>query len=133
MKTSALLVGCLLTISLYACSTAQGQKTNALLSATKFAEKIKITDDKIIMDVRTPKEFNEGHIENAKNINWNAADFDSEISKLDKSKPVFVYCLAGGRSSLAANKLRSSGFKKVYELDGGMNKWRSAKLPETTE
>src|ERR1035437_4915023 len=52
---------------------------------------------------------------------------------IDKSKPVFFYCLSGGRSSSAASQMRNDGFKEVYELDGGIMKWRGANLPETTE
>ena len=71
-------------------------------------------------------------MENAVNYNWNGNEFDQQIAKLDKSKAVFVYCLSGGRSSSAANKMRSIGFQKVYEMGGGMMKWRSANLPEST-
>ena len=69
---------------------------------------------------------------NAKNIDWNGNDFQVQVSQLDKSKPVFVYCLSGGRSSSAAKQMRESGFKQVYELSGGIMKWRAADLPETT-
>jgi thioredoxin len=58
---------------------------------------------------------------------------DKQVASFDKAKPVFVYCLSGGRSSAAASKLRASGFKTVYELNGGIMKWRGANLPETTE
>lgn len=72
-----------------------------------------------ILDVRTPSEFSKGHLINALNYDWNGNEFDKQIAPLDKSKPVFVYCLSGGRSSSAANKMRSSGFTQVYEMDGG--------------
>ncbi len=69
---------------------------------------------------------------NAKNIDWNGDDFAKQIALLDKSKPVFVYCLSGGRSSAAAKQMRSDGFNEVYELNGGIMKWRGANLPEVT-
>ena len=116
-----------------ACTNGQTQNTKTSLSATEFSEKIKEQSTAPIVDVRTPEEFLSGHIQNAKNINWNGNDFDKQISNLDKSKPVFVYCLSGGRSSSAANQMRSQGFKEVYELNGGMMKWRAANLPETTD
>lgn len=73
----------------------------------------------ILLDVRTPMEFNEGHIENAKNIDISNTNFESEVDKLDKEQTVFVYCAIGVRSSKAANILRKKGFKHVFDLDGG--------------
>lgn len=115
------------------CTSGQNQTAKTNLSATEFASKIKEFRTAPIVDVRTPDEYSKGHLENALNIDWNGSDFDSQISKLDKSKPVFVYCLSGGRSSAAAQQMRLSGFKEVYELDGGIIKWRASNLPETTE
>lgn len=117
--------------SLNACS--KGQNGNSKLSAKEFSQKITETPSAVIVDVRTPAEFSKGHLKNAKNINWNDDNFQKQISEVEKSKPVFVYCLSGGRSSSAASKMRSLGFKEVYEMDGGMMQWRSASLPETTE
>jgi thioredoxin len=111
---------------------AQSQ-TKTGLSATEFSDKIKQLPKAPIIDVRTPEEFIKGHLKNAKNINVNGNDFGQQISKLDKSKPVFVYCLSGARSAYAANSMRNSGFKEVYELLGGIIKWRAANLPETTD
>lgn len=115
------------------CSNGQTQGTKTNLSATEFADKIKELPTATIIDVRTPDEFSKGHLANANNYDWNGNEFDKQIAPLDKSKPVFVYCLSGGRSSSAANKMRSDGFKEVYELSGGIMKWRAANLPETTD
>ncbi len=125
----------LLSVTIFAfssCSSGQTQTTNSNLSATEFAEKIKELPSSPIVDVRTPEEFSKGHLQNAKNYDWNGSDFQKQVSTLDKSKPVFVYCLSGGRSSSAASQMRSDGFKEVYELSGGIMKWRAANLPETT-
>lgn len=73
----------------------------------------------LLLDVRTPLEYSEGHIENAKNLDVSAFNFESELDKLDKDQPVFVYCAIGVRSAKAANMLRKKGFKHVYDLDGG--------------
>lgn len=102
------------------------------LSAIEFSNTIKENATAPIIDVRTPNEFEKGHLQNAKNIDWNGNDFDTQTNTIDKNKPVFVYCLSGGRSASAANAMRSNGFKKVYELDGGIMKWRAENLPETT-
>ena len=79
-----------------------GQQT--LLHAVAFSDKIKTTETKNIIDVRTPDEFNEGYIKNAKNINWNSSQFEKELGNLDRSTPLFLYCLSGGRSRNAAKK-----------------------------
>jgi thioredoxin 1 len=127
----------LITIALVAilfnsCNNEQTQSTKTILSANEFAEKIKELTTAKIIDVRTSEEFSKGHIANANNYDWNGNEFENQIATLDKSEPVFVYCLSGGRSSSAANKMRSSGFQNVYELDGGLMMWRDANLPETT-
>ena len=118
---------------LNSCSNVQSNVTNTNLSATEFATKIKSLKSVEIIDVRTPDEFSKGHLQNAKNFDWNGDNFEQQIAALDRSKPVMVYCLSGGRSSSAAAKMRSEGFKEVYELDGGIMKWRAANLPETTD
>jgi thioredoxin len=117
---------------LVSCSIGQGS-TKTDLSPTEFSKQLKETENPTILDVRTPGEFSEGHIQNALNIDWNGSSFDAQVSKLDKNSTVFVYCLSGGRSGSAASQLRSNGFKNVLELDGGMMAWRSAALPETTD
>ena len=113
------------------CSDGQSKRTN--LSAIDFANKTNELPAAPIIDVRTPDEFSKGHIQKAKNIDWNGNDFEKQITTLDKAKPIFVYCLSGGRSSLAASKMRNEGFKEVYELDGGIMKWRGANMPEVNE
>jgi len=124
----------LLVVLLYSCTNAQSNSTtNSELSATVFADKIKELPTAVVVDVRTPEEFSKGHLVNAKNYDWRGEDFEKQIESLDKSKPVFVYCLGGGRSAAAAKQMRSEGFKTVYELQGGIMKWRGASLPETTD
>jgi thioredoxin len=122
----------LLAILFNSCSNGQTNGIKTSLSAIEFADKINELPTAVIIDVRTPDEFSKGHLVNANNYDWNGNNFDKQIAPIDKSKPVFVYCLSGGRSSSAASKMRSEGFLTVYELDGGIMKWRSANLPETT-
>ncbi|MCH2234378.1 MAG: rhodanese-like domain-containing protein [Crocinitomicaceae bacterium] len=73
----------------------------------------------MLVDVRTPEEYENGFIEGAININFNGPDFEAEIDKLDTSTPTFVYCMAGGRSSNAMKKMNEMGFEEVYNLLGG--------------
>jgi thioredoxin 1 len=85
----------------------------------------------LVIDVRTPEECKGGMIKKAVNYDFNGANFNTQIAKLDKNEPVFVYCLSGGRSGAAASQMRADGFKEVYELDGGMMKWNAAGLAVT--
>jgi thioredoxin len=107
-----------------------GTSSNFNLEAKEFAEKINELPTAPIIDVRTADEFSNGHLAKAKNIDWNSNAFETSIQELNKENPVFVYCLSGGRSSAAAEKMRAIGFKNVYELEGGIMKWRAANLPE---
>jgi len=77
-----------------------------------------------LVDVRTPKELEDGFIDNAQNIDFNSPTFDEDILKLDKSKPVVLYCKSGGRSAKCAEKLKAAGFIKIFDLDGGITKWK---------
>ena len=129
--TSVLIASTALFLS--SCVGGSGGGANFELGAPEFSAKIKELNQAPIIDVRTPEEFANGHISNAQNIDWHGDNFESEVSKLDKTKPVFVYCLSGGRSSSAASQMRAGGFSQVYELDGGIMKWRAANLPETSD
>jgi rhodanese-related sulfurtransferase len=116
-------------------SSCQGQTPNAIqtVDVKTFSEKLKTTPNPQLLDVRTPEEFAVEHIQNAKNNNWNGTDFVSEASKLDKSKPVFVYCKVGGRSGQAASKLAELGFKEIYNLDGGILKWNATGMAKPSK
>ena len=81
----------------------------------------------ILLDVRTPEEFSQGHLENALNINWFDEDFDKQVEKIDKDETIYVYCKAGGRSAKAQQKLQAMGYKNVVNLEGGYDAWASKK------
>lgn len=82
-----------------------------------------------VLDVRTADEFKEGHIKDAKNADILSKDFESQVQKLDKTKPVLVHCQAGGRSTRSLPRLEKLGFAEIYHLDGGMNDWQKAGKP----
>lgn len=123
----------LITLTLLGSACSESQSQSNSLKADDFSEKIKQSQSGLVLDVRTPEEFAKGHLETAKNIDWKNSSFIDKVEQIDKSKPVFVYCLSGIRSAAAAKKMREIGFTQVYELDGGMVKWRAANLPETTD
>ena len=97
------------------------------LNADEFEKGINTREAVQVLDVRTPGEYFSGHISNALMADWNdPKEFSRRIDFVDKNKPVYVYCLAGGRSAAAAQKMRTMGFKEVYELQGGINAWKAA-------
>ena len=73
----------------------------------------------LLVDVRTPQEYEAGHLENAQNINWFDADFAENFSEIDKDEIIYVYCKVGGRSAQAQEKLISMGYTNVINLEGG--------------
>ncbi len=121
-----LLATVLFSVTIISC-TAQ---TKNGLTADEFEKDITTKENIQILDVRTPGEFFSGHIKNALQADWNdAKEFERRLAFIDKTKPVYVYCLAGGRSAAAAEKMRKMGYSNVYELKGGTNAWRAANKP----
>ena len=81
-----------------------------------------------IIDVRTPGEFAQGYVPEAKLVNVSSSDLMSNIDALalNKEEPVYVYCRSGNRSKKATSMLKSSAFTQVYELNSGMIGWQKA-------
>lgn len=99
-----------------------------VLEVSKYEKKMTQPEVQLV-DVRTPEEFSEGHLENAINIDVTADDFDAKVASLDKEKPVMVYCKSGGRSAKASAKLKELGFKTITDLEGGITNWKSENKP----
>lgn len=122
MKKLILPIFALIFLSGIACSgnaqsTLTADQTEAMLKKDATVQ---------LIDLRTPEEINRtGVIQGARAINFYAQDFDAQVARLDKGKPVIVYCAAGGRSPQAAAKMSKMGFSKVYDYSGGMNDWKS--------
>ncbi len=116
---------------LASCSSLSGQKSNNL-SAEDFQSAV--ASGKVqLVDVRTPEEFAEKRIAKARNINVNSADFETEMNSLNKSKPLYLYCLSGGRSAGAAEWAMKNGFTEVYNLQGGILAWMNNGKPVEKE
>lgn len=105
---------------------------NMSIDAKSFVDKLATTQNAQLIDVRTPSEFAGKHLDNAVNISTNDPNFIANLEKLDKSKPTFVYCLSGGRSSATAAKMQELGFKEVYNMQGGMMKYNALGLSNQT-
>jgi rhodanese-related sulfurtransferase len=83
----------------------------------------------VVIDVRTPQEYAQGHIRDAINIDYSSSDFKDEINELDKNKLYVVYCHSGRRSSAARDIMEALGFKYVINVTGGFSEWVAAGLP----
>lgn len=113
---------------LFAVTVSAQQKKAQLVTPAQFSKELSAGKVQLI-DVRTPKEYKAGHIQNAVNIHLYDKDFEQRIEKLDKNKPVYVYCKVGGRSAEAVEIMQAKGFKKIVELDGGIDAWTEAGKP----
>jgi rhodanese-related sulfurtransferase len=96
-------------------------------------EKHRNNPDLVVLDVRTPDEYQKEHLENAKLIDVKSSEFEDKIKELDKDKEYFVYCKAGVRGCKAIDKMHEHGFKKVVNITGGIDKWKSKRLPVTSD
>ena len=83
----------------------------------------------VLLDVRTPKEFNEERIQGAMMVNYLSPSFRDEMSKFDRQKTYLVYCRTGNRTKGALKVMRELGFRNVSVLSGGITKWKEAGFP----
>ena len=144
ISLACLLVSCNLMIScLEAPPTAVSDATEASATTTKavikdvsaaeFQRLIADLDKGLLIDVRTPEEWAEGHLKGAAHKDyWKEDDFDAAMNTIPRDRPVLVYCAAGGRSGLAANELHQGGHLEVYNLEDGITGWQDAGYPVTT-
>ncbi len=106
-------------------SSASKVSVNSVVKKEVFKEIIGLGKVQLV-DVRTPEEFLAGHIDKAKNINFNDPNFKQTIAtSLNKNKPVAIYCRSGRRSAAALIILKEMGFKDIYDLEGGFLNWQA--------
>jgi len=135
MKYSLLLIAFLMISSSLIASLFQDLQTKQVvktINTTESAEMIKKNlknKNFVILDVRTPEEYAEGHLANATNIDFNASDFAKLVGKLDKTKTYLVYCRSGHRSASAVEVMKTQSFETIYNLDGGITQWTTDKNP----
>ncbi len=124
----------LITAFAYGC-TGQTGSSNQVLEDIGIQEAFELIQSNqgnpnfVIIDIRTPEEFNEGHIENAVNIDFYSETFREDLDKLDKSKTYFIYCRSGSRSGRAMPIMEELGFQEVYNLSAGIKEWIVEGLP----
>lgn len=118
------------TIFMASCSNGQNKAADGAIAENVNVEAFeKHISTAQIVDVRTPQEWNGGVMEGAEMMNFYDKDFKTQLEKLDKNKPVAVYCKVGGRSGQAVSMMKDLGFKEIYNLKGGMDAWKSANKP----
>ena len=105
-------------LSLLSSCTSQEKMAVKKVDVSTFTKGIALENSQLV-DVRTPKEFEQGHIEGAKLIDFYSENFKEKIQQLDKATPVYLYCRSGGRSGKASKLLVELGFKEIYDLKGG--------------
>jgi phage shock protein E len=103
--------------------------TRSSISQAELADRLVHRSAPLIIDVRTPAEFDSGHIPGAVNIPY--TDLPRHLGELKsrRDEEIVVYCDQGGRSTSAASALRGAGFAKILHLEGDMRAWRTAHLP----
>lgn len=103
----------------------KGPVINKSISVKEYDSMLQANPNAQIVDVRSTEEYNGGHLKNARNIDINSTGFREQVYSLNKKKPVMLYCLSGGRSSEAAKQLKEMGFAEVYNMEGGLVKWKA--------
>ncbi|WP_299890971.1 rhodanese-like domain-containing protein [uncultured Lacinutrix sp.] len=126
MKTKIVVITLFLSIAMFSCKK-ESSKEITVVSTEEMQTLLELEDVQLI-DVRTSMEYKNGHLDNSQNIDYNSPTFGDDIIKLDKEKPVILYCQKGGRSAKCAEKMQKAGFKKIYDLKGGFSKWQFEKL-----
>jgi rhodanese-related sulfurtransferase len=97
--------------------------------ANSLIQKNKNNRNFVILDVRTPAEFKDGHIAGAINIDYHAPTFKEQLNGLNKTKVYLLYCRTARRSRAALEMMRELGFREVYHMLGGIVGWQAAGLP----
>lgn len=131
------LAGALIALPLAGCSSsgtvsvtegapaASAPANGSHLGAEQFAAALKLPRT-VILDVRTPAEFAQGHLQNAVNLDIEGADFVTRLGQIDKTVPYAVYCHSGNRSGAALQAMSQMGFAEAYDLTGGIGAWENA-------
>ncbi|MFC1939447.1 rhodanese-like domain-containing protein [Chloroflexota bacterium] len=128
LLSASLVVGAVFTGG---CASTQTQTIEDVSAQEAFTliEDNQNNPDFIIIDVRTPQEFADGHVEKANNLDFNSETFRDDLNKLDKDKTYLIYCRSGNRSRNALNIMRELDFGKIYHMSGGIIEWAEEGLP----
>ena len=112
-------------------AAAEASKSSRNVAVEEF-DRMRKGTNVVVLDVRTAKEFSEGHLANAVNLDFYAPDFAQQLGKLDKSKTYLVHCAAGVRSAKACTTMTQLNFTSAVNLEGGYKAWVKAEKPVVT-
>ena len=123
-------VFCFLYLVMMACGRVEEKVIveHKVLPTTEFSEIIQ-NKEVLLVDVRTPGEYQAGFIHGAVNVNFADKNFTKKMAYFDRETPVALYCRIGWRSARASEVLKSLGFVKIYDLKGGYTAWKASNIP----
>ena len=130
----AALILCAATSALSAAESVPSRPTTAptrKITMEQF-DRMRKEKDVVVLDVRTPREFGDGHVPGAVNLSLAGVplkQFDEQVGRLDKGKTYLVHCARGVRSAAAVSRMQKLGFKHLLDYSGGMDEWRKAGKP----
>jgi len=112
----------LLIVAPFSLALAQTETSSKVVVPAQFQKEME--QEKVqLIDIRTPEEFEEGHLEAAVNIDFLSEDFLKEMAELDEDRPLLIYCRSGNRSAKATLQLQEQGFSHITDLKGGYEAW----------
>ena len=120
-----------LALTLAAATLAAGPAVTdvTVAQAGKLTQERSGKPDFMILDVRTPGEFADGHLVGAVNIDVQAPDFEMRVKLLDRARTYLVYCRTGNRSRRAVQAMERLGFRSILHMTQGIVGWQEQKLP----
>ncbi len=131
-RKASTVVALLLALNLAAMAAAGSAVTNVTVGKAQGLIKERAGKaDFVILDVRTPEEFAEGHLDGAVNLDIQSRDFEKALRKLDRNKGYLVYCRTGNRSRQATIAMDAMGFRSIFHMNEGIVKWKQQNLPLT--
>jgi rhodanese-related sulfurtransferase len=113
------------------CSPSTAQQESVIADEIKAVEAKTMIEDNsgnknfVIIDTRSVREYEGGHLKNSVFINFSAPDVKEQVLKLDKTKTYLIYCHSGGRSGMIQDLMEKNGFEETYNLKDGIVSWRS--------
>ena len=110
-----------------------GPETVTSAEAAKLLKESGTNPGFVVLDVRTPEEYRDGHLEGAVMIDFRSNGFKEELKTLDREKTYLVYCRTGRRSGSAISMMEEMGFRKIYHLSDGIKGWKEKGFPTTKE
>lgn len=128
MKKAVILFAFTTVLFFTACKENSVAQEIEVLTPTEFHDAMMKNKDIQLVDARTAAEFEEGHLQDALNIDVLEKDFITKAEKLNLEQPIYVYCRSGKRSAKAALILKDAGFKEIYDMQGGYLQWESEGL-----